>query len=330
MNERVATARAHANIALSKYWGKSDEQYNLPAVPSISITLAPLVTETRVRFASELSADQLELDGAPAKPGELKRAHQLLERVRAESGVALHASVTSRNDFPTAAGLASSASGFCALAAAARAAAGLPFDRAAIGALARQSSASAARSAFGGYAELPKGEPGDAGLTAHQLFGPEHWDLRIVVAVTAEGRKAVGTTDGMGLTKATSPYYQAWVDAAPRLNDEVRAGLADRDLARLGRAMEQSTLAFHASAIAADPGLFYFQPNTLAVWNAVRALRQERGLLAYATADAGPHVKVLCTAADVDAVEQFLGATAGVLRTLRAEPGAGVTLVEPG
>ncbi|MDD9967133.1 MAG: diphosphomevalonate decarboxylase [Myxococcales bacterium] len=328
MKGATATARAHANIALSKYWGKSDTTYNLPAVPSISITLAPLVTETRVRFVDGLGEDRLELDGQAARPRELQRAVELLDRVRAESGMTLRADIQSRNDFPTAAGLASSASGFCALAAAARAAAGLPFERPAISALARWSSASAARSAFGGYVELPAGAPGEAHLTAEPLFDPSHWELAIVVAVTAEGRKSVASTDGMGLTKRTSPYYDAWLAAAPGLNDEVRAGLASRDLQRLGRAMEQSTLAMHASAIAADPGLFYFQPATLEVWMAVRHLRDEHGISAFATADAGPHVKVLCRRSEAPEVERLLGEVPGVLRTLRALPGAGVHVVE--
>ena len=321
----TARAKAHANIALAKYWGKADVALNLPAVPSISMTLSPLLTETTVSFRDDLSADEFTLDGEPARKGELSRAAALLSRVRGEAGLSVFARVDSRNDFPTAAGLASSASGFCALAAAARAAAGLSFDRARISALARQSSASAARSAFGGYVELPVGRPGDRDLAAHSLFDSDHWDLRIVVAVTAEGRKAVGSTDGMGHTEETSPYYRAWVDAAPSLADEVRAGLESRDLEQLGEAMEQSTLAMHACAMAAAPGLIYFRPATLAAIEAVRAMRAD-GTPAYFTADAGPHVKTLCEAKSVAQVQARLQATEGVLRTLVAEPGAGVSV----
>jgi diphosphomevalonate decarboxylase len=231
--------------------------------------------------------------------------------------------VSSRNQFPTASGLASSASGFAALAAAARHAAGLPFDATKISALARQSSASAARSVFGGYVELPAGTPGDAGLAAHQVFPPEHVALAIVVAVTAEGRKSVGSTDGMTHTRDTSPYYRAWVEASPALADEVRAGLASRDLGRIGRAMEQSTLAMHACGFAAAPGLVYWQPATLAAFQRVRELRGE-GLEVYATMDAGPHVKALCSASDAVAVSKALSEVPGVLRTLLAGPGPGV------
>ena len=320
-----AQARARANIALAKYWGKLDAERNLPAVPSISMTLDPLVTETSVEFRSDLSRDEMILNGEPALAAETTRTTTLLDRVRAESGLSLRARVSSKNHFPTASGLASSASGFAALAAAARAAAGLPYDAAKTSDLARQSSASAARSVYGGYVELPAGKRGEHVLSAHVLFPPEHFDLAIVVAVTAEGRKSVGSTDGMTHTRDTSPYYDAWVKSAPALADEVRTGLETRDLKRIGEAMEQSTLAMHACGIAAGPGLLYWQPATLAAFHRVRELRTE-GVEVYATMDAGPHVKALCRAADVAKVAAALESVPGVLRTLRATPGPGIQL----
>ena len=329
MTTHSALARAYANIALAKYWGKADTTWNLPAVPSLSLTLAGLTTETRVSFESNLDADELLLDGSPAAPGELRRAAQLLGRVREATGLALYARVESQNHFPTAAGLASSASGFCALAGAALAAAGAPFDPARISALARWSSASAARSVYGGFVALAAGHVGQADLAAEPLYPADYWDLRLVVAVTAEGRKAVGSTAGMDLTAQTSPYYRAWVESAPARFTEVRAGLAERDLARLGRAMEQSTLAMHACALAADPGVLYFQPATLAAIEAVRGLRRD-GVQVYFTADAGPHVKALCAASDVEQVQTCLGATPGVLRTLVVKPGPGLEVQTSG
>jgi len=319
----IGKARARANIALAKYWGKADVALNLPAVPSISMTLDPLTTETTVELRADLKVDELVMNGEAALGGELARATELLNRVRAEAGTQLRARIVTKNHFPTASGLASSASGFAALAAAARKAAGLPFDAIKTSALARRSSASAARSVLGGYVELPAGVAGDDSLAAHSVAAPDHWSLCIVVAVTAEGRKAVGSTDGMTHTKLSSPYYEAWVQSAPALADEVRAGLLSRDLGRLGPAMEQSTLAMHACALAANPGLLYFQPATLAAFARVRELRAE-GVAVYATMDAGPHVKALCHASDASVVSQALGRVPGVLRTMLAAPGAGV------
>jgi diphosphomevalonate decarboxylase len=328
MTARQARATARANIALAKYWGKADELLNLPAVPSVSITLSPLTTRTLVRFVDGLEHDRFLLSGKPAEAKETARVSKLLDTVRAAAELPLRAEVESENDFPTASGLASSASGFCALAAAARAAAGLPFDRGAISALARAASVSAARSAFGGYVELPLGTRGDDSLSAREIAAPEHWPLRVVVAVTSEGRKAVGSTDGMQHTAKTSPYYASWVDSAPRLCAHVRQGVERRDLAFVGAAMEQSTLAMHACAMAAAPGIVYFRPATLAALETVRALRSERQLGVWATADAGPHVKALCYVDDEPAVREALARTPGVLRTITCEPGPGVE-VEP-
>ena len=142
----TARALAHANIALAKYWGKADVARNLPATPSLSLTLDGLVTDTTVEFVEGLAEDRLELDGRAASPKEQKRVTTMLDRVRAAAGVPFKAHVTSVNKFPTASGLASSASGFAALAAASTAALGLDYSEAKLSNLARWSSASAGRS----------------------------------------------------------------------------------------------------------------------------------------------------------------------------------------
>lgn len=321
-----ASVRTCANIALAKYWGKSDVALNLPAVPSISMTLSPMFTTTTVTLVPGLDRDELILGGKPALPKETARASDLLDRIRARAGVTLKARVESTNEFPTASGLASSASGFAALAAAATLACGLKLDLQQASADARQASASAARSLFGGYVELPAGTPGDAALAATQLAPASHWDLRIVVAVTAEGRKAVLSTDGMTHTRDTSPYYAAWVNAAPAITDQVRAGIVARNLEQVGPAMEHSTLSFHACAMAAAPAVIYMQPATLSALGTVRRLRDEH-ISVWATMDAGPHVKALCVAADAERVSQALLKTAGVLRTIIASPGPGVEIL---
>ncbi len=323
MSGGTARAVARANIALAKYWGKSDVALNLPAVPSLSITLDPLTTETTVTLERGLERDVLVLGGRVAGPTETGRAARLLDGLRARSGETRFARVESVNHFPTASGLASSASGFAALAGAAQAAMGLALDAADISAIARQASASAARSVYAGFVELQAGVPGDARLAARPLHPAAFWDVRIVVAVADEGPKGTGSTDGMEHTRRTSPYYDAWVAAAPALADAVRDGLAARDLTRVGEAMEQSTLAFHACAMAAGPAVLYLQPVTLAALATVRRLRAE-GVPVYATMDAGPHVKALCAAEDAPRVAEALGATPGVLRTLLASPGSGL------
>jgi diphosphomevalonate decarboxylase len=318
-----ARARARANIALAKYWGKNDVALNLPAVPSLSMTLDRLVTETTVRFDPALRADRFRLDGRDAGPRELRRVTEMLDRVRVAAGLDRAAFVTSENRFPTAAGLASSASGFAALAAAATAAAGLDWKPAALSRLARRSSASAGRSIFGGYVELPAGRPGDDRCAARQIAPEDHWDLRLVVAVTVRGPKKVGSTEGMERSRKTSPLYDAWVAKAPGLCLTIRRALLAKDIEKLGQAMEQSTFAFHACAMTSAPGIVYFQPATLAALGTVHALR-DAGVPVFATMDAGPHVKALCLARDAARVRRALARTEGVLDTLVARAGAGI------
>jgi diphosphomevalonate decarboxylase len=330
MSAKVGAALAHSNIALSKYWGKRDYPGNYPATPSLSVTLDALTTRTKVTFDPRLPADTFELGGQRQTGTALARVKGLLDRVRQETGTGAFAEVVSKSDFPTASGLASSASGFAALALAAVGAQGLDWDLARISDLARRSSASAARSLYAGWVELPAApfaetrEP----LAARAVAGPGHVDWRLVIAVCGEGAKAVGSTSGMEATRAASPFYDAWLDFAPRVHAELLGALAARDFDRFGAAAERSALSMHASAFAA--GVVYVKGVTLDVLAAVRGLRA-RGVAAYATMDAGPHVKVLCRPLDAPEVEAALEALGGVTRVLVASPaeGARVIAAEP-
>ena len=176
-----ASASACANIALAKYWGKSDTVANLPAVPSISLTLDELVTETEVSFEPDLGRRRLHFgrSRASARRTVASRDGFARQSPRSDAGIEYSARVESKNLFPTGAGLASSASGFAALAAAATRAARLEASSTELSALARRSSASAARSVFGGFVELPAGVPGDDWLAAYPLAPERHWDVRL-------------------------------------------------------------------------------------------------------------------------------------------------------
>jgi diphosphomevalonate decarboxylase len=325
---RAATAVAGTNIALVKYWGKRDAALNLPATGSLSLTLDGLGTRTAVRFAPELASDRVVLNGAAAEAGAAARVIAFLDRVRARAHVQENAEVISENTVPTAAGLASSASGFAALAVAAARAAGLPCTSAELSELARLGSGSAARSIFGGFVEMARGvRPDGRDAVAAPLDAGQGWDVRLVIAVTSDDAKALGSTLAMERTASTSPFYPAWVaGVAPDLA-EARAAIAARDLSVLGAVAERSALRMHATALAAEPGIIYWNAATLSAVEAVRALRAQ-GVPAYFTIDAGPHVKTLCLAADAPAVAAALGRVPGVLRTLVASAGPGAHIVE--
>jgi diphosphomevalonate decarboxylase len=322
-------ARACANIALVKYWGKRDAKLNLPAAGSLSLTLAALVTETSVAFDPALARDELELDGATASADSNT---PYLELVRQRAGIATHARVISRNHFPTASGLASSASGYAALALAATRAAGLELDARELSILARRGSGSAARSIFGGFVRMQAGTRAD-GSDAFAV--PLESDaaralaarVRMVIAVVGGGApKSHGSRDAMDHTAATSPFYPAWIAQVPRDLAAAETAIGTGDLEALGELVEANALAMHASAIAARPAVIYWQPATLAALAAVRELRRH-GLAAWATMDAGPHVKVLTTGDDASAVAHAMKTVPGVSDAIISTAGAPAELV---
>ena len=321
-----AAARARTNIALVKYWGKADAALNTPAVGSISITLSDLWSETQVCFAEGLPTDTLELDGR-SDPAQTERVARFLDLARAAAGVSHKARVTSHNNFPTGAGLASSASGFAALAAAASQALGLDLGHRELSILARRGSGSAARSVFGGFVEMRRGTQAD-GLDAfaEPLAAADHWPLSVVIAITARGPKAVGSTTGMERSAATSPFYGQWLSTSDADLAAARAAIAARDFAALADVAEHSCLKMHALAAATRPALVYFNGATMDCLNLVRELRSA-GTPVFFTIDAGPQVKAVCLPEATESVRAALSAVPGVKELLTTGLGAGVELL---
>jgi diphosphomevalonate decarboxylase len=322
----AVTARACANIALVKYWGKRDSTLNLPAQGSLSLTLAALATQTTVSFDRSLAQDELELDGFSARFADTARASKFLDLVRAAAGIDTRARVKSRNEFPTASGLASSASGYAALALAASKAAGLALDERALSVLARRGSGSAARSIFGGFVRMHASDASDAAF-AEPVASPLLDRVRMVVAIVGGGTpKAHGSRDAMEHTAQTSPYYRPWLELVAKDLDDAIAALAKGDLEALGTIAEANALAMHASAMAARPAIVYFQPTTIALHNEVRGLRA-CGLAAWATMDAGPHVKILTTDEDAPTIAMRVKDIDGVTAVTISASGPAAQLV---
>jgi diphosphomevalonate decarboxylase len=318
----VATARACANIALVKYWGKRDSALNLPATGSLSLTLAALATETSVAFDAALGRDEIAIAGV----GDDTRVTDFLDLIRARAAITTRARVTSTNNFPTASGLASSASGFAALALAATRAAGLELAPRELSRLARRGSGSAARSLFGGFARMHAGDR-DEDCYAEPITSPLAARVRMVIAIVGGGApKSHGSRDAMEHTAATSPLYSDWLALVPRDLIRAETALAGGDLRALGELAEANALAMHATALAARPAVVYWQPATLALLAQVRSLRED-GRAAWATIDAGPHVKVLTTADDAAHVQRALAAVAGVTDVIVSEVGAAAAVV---
>ena len=315
------TAIAHSNIALVKYWGKRAPKLNLPAVGSISITLDALRTTTYVEFIPDLIHDMLELNGVQIESEERLRVQKFMDLIRQKAGTNDYAIIKSDNNFPTAAGLASSASAFAALALAGTRAAGLDLSPKELSILARIGSGSAARSIFGGFVEMNKGLfKNGSDAFAKPIADANYWDLRVLIAVTSESEKKTGSTDGMTQSKKTSPYYKDWVATSSKDLSGMRAAITKKDFQKLGEISEFSCLKMHAVALATNPGLIYWNGTTVEGMHLIRELRG-KGTEAYFTIDAGPQLKAICQADDEQKVKKDLESLPGVQRVIATKLG---------
>ena len=316
-----ATAIAHPNVALIKYWGKRDVQSNFPAVGSLSLTLSGLNTRTAVSFEAARSTDEVLINGQSDQRAGI-RITRCLDILRDLAGVDSHALVESTNDFPTGAGLASSASGYAALVKAAAAALVLDIAQSKLDEIARIGSGSAPRSLHSGIVLLDIASGGVDEMTCRTVCEPDAWPLAIEVAITSRAAKDVGSTGGMELSKKASPYYQAWVDTHPA---DLAAGLTaveKRDFEGLAEVSEQSCLKMHAMAMSSQPPLLYWSAATVDCMHRIRELRRQ-GLPVFFTIDAGPQVKAVCLPEAAPQVKAALSELPGVLDVLDSRLGQG-------
>jgi len=304
--------RTSPSLALVKYWGKKNTRQNLPATPSLAVTLGGVHTETRVRIAER---DSITLNGEAVA---LDRFLPLFGALRRAARRQVYFQVESSNDFPSSAGLASSSSGFAALTVACARILELELTPAQLSAFARRGSASAARSLFGGFTLLPAG-----GFAAQQLYGPEYWpELRIVIVLVSRKAKPVSSRAAMEATRISSPYYRAWLRNAGQLLDPALRALERRDIEALGPVARLSYSRMHAALLAASPPLLYWLPATIAAIRECQSLRDE-GIGAWETLDAGPQVKVLCLDSQVQIICERLQALDPELKLIVASVGEG-------
>ncbi len=319
-----ATALAHPNIALIKYWGNRDTRLRLPSNGSISMNLDGLFTQTRVTFDPTLAQDEFSLNDQITFGAALWRVSELLDRVRDMAGMSLRARVISSNNFPTGAGIASSASAFAALSLAASQAAGSALDERQLSRLARTASGSACRSVPGGFAEWQAGED-DGTSFGFSIAPPEHWALVDCVTVVNRSPKAIGSTTGHALAE-TSPLQVARVADAPRRLDCCRRAILERDFAALAAIVELDSNWMHAVMMTGAPAVLYWEPATITVMLAVATWRKQ-GLPVCYTVDAGPNVHVISLLQHSSEVSTRLSQLPGVQQVLTAQVGGSARLI---
>ena len=284
------SAFAPSNIALCKYWGKRDATLNLPVNSSLSISLGTLGTRTELRVCNE-DVVYLNNDLQSPESSFARRITEFLDLFRPEFDQA-HFEVRTENNIPTAAGLASSASGFAALVLALDDLAGWSLDRKQLSMLARLGSGSASRSVYDGFVQWHAGIQSDGmDSFAEPVFKP--WkDFRIGILELSSAPKPVGSRDGMNRTVETSELYKSWPQQAASDLKTIRTGIERQDFTLLGKTAEHNALSMHATMLAAWPPLLYLQPETIEQVHKVQQVRDE-GLEVYLTIDAGPNIKLL-------------------------------------
>jgi phosphomevalonate decarboxylase len=296
-----ATARAHPIQGLVKYHGMRDHDLRLPYHDSISVCTAPSNTTTTAEFDASLDDDRYVVDGEVLAGSGADRVRSVVDRVR-ELSDAAHASdplrLESENSFPTNVGLGSSASGFAAAATAVAAAADLDLSHPELSTIARRGSASAARAVTGGFSDLHVGL-NDQDCRSERLDSPLEDDLRIVVGLVP----AYKETGRAHEEAAESHMFESRLAHVHEQLGEVRDALRAGDFERTFSRAEHDSLSLAATTMTGPEGWIYWRPESLAVFQAVRDLRED-GIPAYFSTDTGATVYVNTTEEYVDRVTE--------------------------
>jgi diphosphomevalonate decarboxylase len=285
----ITKVRAPINIALIKYWGKADESKVLPTTTSVSLTLTDLYTETTFKPGPF----SFTLNGKPGDFEETSRVKDVLRHFAHQD-----VQIDSRNNFPTASGLASSASGFAALTFGLNEFFSAQYSLTELANLTRLGSGSSCRSLVDDFAVWHKN---GALSTIPNPFK----DLMMIVVLVSEAKKLMSSREAMKLTMQTSPAYSHWLDQSDRDFQLIQEAITQVNFSQLGKVMEQNSLHLHQLMRTAQPPIVYQQPESLKVLEMVRLARQQ-GMEGYATMDAGANVKILFPGKQLSLWEDYL------------------------
>jgi len=293
-----STAKAHPIQGLVKYHGMRDEEQRMPYHDSISVSTAPSRTKTTVQFDPSLDGDHYVIDGETVEGRGAERIDSVVDHVRNLAGIDDPVRFESTNDFPTNIGFGSSSSGFAAAATALVEAAGLDMTHPEISTVARRGSASAARAVTGAFSHLKTGV-NDQDCRSERIETDLEDDLRIVAGMVPSYKE----TEQAHAEAADSHMFRARMAHIQSQVSDVRDALYDADFARAFELAEHDSLSLAATTMTGPAGWVYWQPRTIEIFNAVRALRTEADVPAYFSVDTGASTYVNTTAEYVDRVE---------------------------
>lgn len=322
-----ATALAPANIAFIKYWGKADPTTRVPQNNSISMNLSNMFTITTVEFSPDLKKDEIVFMGErEVKEKETQRIIRALDQVRKVSQTGNFAKVVTKNNFPKATGIASSASGFASLAQAAFTALDYSITEKELSKFCRQLSGTACRSIPGGFVEWQKGTCADDSY-GYQLYPPEYWDICDVVAVVTKTAKKVGSTEGHAIAD-TSPFYEARMQGITEKIVLLKESLNAKNFTHFGEIIEHESLNMHAICLTSQPPLLYWESTTLEIMKKVIQWRETQQVESYFTIDAGPSVHVICEGMYASDMQTRLQSIPGVQSVTINHPAQGAHTIE--
>jgi len=338
MLDEVVTVCATPNMALVKYWGKrrlgedcNDPALNLPRNSSLSITLdagSELLTRTSIVFSRKLKESAFYLDGKKQdlKNPELQERFLAFERLRELSGVDAKVLVVSKNSFPTASGLASSASGLAAFVLAAAKALGLKLSNEELSGIARIGSGSACRSLFGGFVKWSRGSrPDGSDSIATQVFDEKHWPGFVdVIAIASQEKKKISSRAGMRQTVETSELYKLFTLSAETDVGRISDAIRKRDFDATGRIIMSSSMMMHATMLDTKPPIMYLNDVSRRIIYAMEELNATEGrIVAAYTFDAGPNANIITLEKDRTKVQACLGEVDGIEKVFAAKVGSG-------
>lgn len=319
------TAIAHPNIALIKYWGKQNEKFNLPSNTTIAINLSHLWTKTTVEVSEKYNQDEIIINEKKEEK-EVKRAINFLDFIRRLAKRKEKVKVVSKNNFPTASGIASSSSGFAALSLAASSAFGLNLPEKQLSILARLGSGSACRSVPSGFVEWKKGRKSEDSYSV-MIFSPDYWSIKILTLIVTQKKKEVSSSEGH-LLAPTSPFFKKRILLIDKKINRLKKAIAKRDFLLFGKIVEQEALEMHAIALTSNPPLVYWNERTVFWIKKIFELRR-RGFLVFFTIDAGPNLHLFCLEKDQENISnQVKKNLINGEKIIINHPGEGVKLIE--
>lgn len=331
MIKKITTV-ACANIAFIKYWGRFNHKLFIPLNNNISMTMSGCVTKATIELIDPSKEDTIQIkyfnkDAIILDKSAIKAQNifNQIDRIRKLSGRKEKVFIKTESNFPADAGIASSASSFAAMTSALLLIYGLKEKFEDKKELSRQirlsGSASAVRSAYGGFVEMYAGKDHES-TYAVQLADENHWDLVDVVAITSTKEKKVSSSEGHELA-TTSPYLKTRIKEMQSRIKDCREAILEKDFTKLGKVIEADCISLHLIMMTSVPAIYYWNGATMDIIRAVVEAR-ETGLESYFTIDAGANVHVICHKKDVKKVEEMLKSINGVSGTIYNEAGPGV------